>query len=191
MTEKKALKFVDDENINHRSSVKHLTRRNTEYVKGGQTDDHDNGRKSSRISRMFNSISRRKSRQSIVIRPVLKFQPTYQMESTKPFQPRICEMIIEKIIKRQINKRKFAKFDTKLTIALCRSLSEEILNNIKQRNYDRYRIIVVVTVGEKYHQTFHQSTKFLWDAENDAFANYIYDRPDIYIIATVYGIYYD
>ncbi|CAO1301480.1 unnamed protein product [Diamesa serratosioi] len=191
MTEKKALKFVDDENVNKRSSARNVSRRNTEFIKE-QTDDHDNGaRKSSRISRMFSSISRKKSRQSIIFRPILKFQPTYQTESTKPFQPRVCEKIIAEIINKQMKARKITKFDTKLTISLCRSLSEEILSTIKLREYNRYRIIVVITVGEKYHQTFHQSTKFLWDAENDAVANYVYDRPDIYVIGTVYGIYYD
>ncbi|CAO1374665.1 unnamed protein product [Diamesa hyperborea] len=190
MSEKKALKFVEDEKPIKRLSTKQLSRRNTEFVKG-QSDDPDDGRRNTRVSRMFNSIMTRKARQSIIIRPVLKFQPTYQVESKNPFQPRVCERILENTIKKQIEARKLTKFDTKSTVSICRSLSEEILNQIKLKDFDRYKIIVVISIGEKYHQTFRQSTKFLWDAENDAFANYVYDRPDIYIIGTVYGIYYD
>lgn len=190
MTEKKALKFVEDENSNKRSSTKQLSRRNTEFIKG-QNDDLDDGKKNMRVSRMFNSIMNRKARQSIAIRPVLKFQPTYQMESKNPFQPKVCERILEKTITKQIDAMKLTKFDTKSTVSVCRSLSEEILNQIKLEEFDRYKIIVIISIGEKYHQTFRQTTKFLWDAENDAFANYVYDRPDIYVIGTVYGIYYD
>ena len=190
MAEKKALKFIDDETPNKRSSTKQLSRRNTEFVKG-QSDDVDDAKKNIRVSRMFNSIINKKARQSIVIRPVLKFQPTYRMESANPFQPEMCERILKNIITKQIEARKITKFDTKSTISVCRSLSEEILNQIKIKDFDRYKIIVVISIGEKYHQTFRQSTKFLWDAENDAIANYVYDRPDIYVIGTVYGIYYD
>lgn len=185
MSEKKVLKFVEEESSSKRSSVKQLPRRNTEFLKS------QNDGTNTRISRMFSSFIRKKSLQSIVIRPELKYQPTYQMESANPFQPRICERILENTITKEFESRKITKFDTKSSVEVCRSLSEEILKQIKLKDYDRYKIIVVISIGEKYHQTFRQSTKFLWDAENDAFANYVYDRPDIYVIGTVYGIYYD
>lgn len=184
MSDKKVLKFVEDESSSKRSSVKQIPRRNTEFVKA-QNDGI------TRISRMFSSFIRKKSLQSIVIRPVLKYQPTYQMESANPFQPRICERILENTITKEFETRKIIKFNTKSSVDVCRSLSEEILKEIKLKDFDRYKIIVVISIGEKYHQTFRQSTKFLWDAENDAFANYVYDRPDIYVIGTVFGIYYD
>lgn len=144
-----------------------------------------------RITRMFQSMSTHKPRHTVIIRPIRKFLPTYRLESQNPFNARVVEDLIKKIIESQMELRGKIKFETRSSLTLCRSLSEEVLNAVKAKNYDRFRIIVTVTVGEKLHQSFCQSASYLWDAENDAMANYVYDRPNIFVITTVYGVYYD
>ena len=144
-----------------------------------------------RITRMFHSININKKRRSTYIRPVLKFLPTYRLESQNPFNPRIVEEILARVIEGHMESRPKVRFTTNGSLLVCRSLSEEILSQVKAKNFDRFRIIVTVTVGEKLHQSFCQSVNYFWDAENDALANYVYERPEIFIITTVYGIYYD
>lgn len=142
-----------------------------------------------RVTRMFQSnLSYR--RPSSIVRPVLRYQPTYRLESSNPFNSLVVEEILEKIVEAEMETRGKIKFDED-SVTLCRSLSEEILSQVKTKQYDRYRIIATVSAGEKHHQSFKQNAKFLWDAEKDAFANYVYERPDLFVIATVYGIYYD
>lgn len=144
-----------------------------------------------RVTRMFQSILRSQPNQSVVLRPILQYEPTYRLESQNPFDARVVEDLLEKLIEARMEAHGKIQFTEELIKPLCKSISEEVLTAVKSKNYDRYRILVNVTVGEKLHQSCHQSTSYLWDAETDAFAKYVYERPGIFIITTVYGVYYD
>jgi tctex1 domain-containing protein 2 len=49
----------------------------------------------------------------------------------------------------------------------------------------------VVTIGQKSQQDFMSVVKVLWDADRDGFATYTYDRPDLFAVGTVFGLYMD
>lgn len=55
----------------------------------------------------------------------------------------------------------------------------------------RYKLIVVVTLGEKFMQDFKATAGFLWDKDRDDYATYSLDRPDLFLIATVYAVYFE
>lgn len=57
--------------------------------------------------------------------------------------------------------------------------------------FHRYKLIVVVTIGEKYLQDVSHSVSFLWDADRDGYSSYVYERPDLFVIATLYAVYYE
>lgn len=48
-----------------------------------------------------------------------------------------------------------------------------------------------MTLGEKFMQDFKATASFLWDKDRDGFASYSYDRPDLFVIATVYAVYFE
>lgn len=144
-----------------------------------------------RVTRMFQSINVKRPRQSIIIKPVLKFKVSYRLESKNPFNPRVVEDLVKKIVETEMKTHEKVLMNHSPTIAMCRSLSEEILRQVKAKQYDRYRIIVNVTAGEKHHQSFRQNALVLWDSDKDALANYVYEQADIFVIASVYGVYYD
>lgn len=147
------------------------------------------------ISEIFNSISIRGNRKSTVARPALQFQPTYRFESKNPFNSYEVELLIKKIVElkmeewEEINKK--ISFSTGGMNKLAEELSSEILTQVKMKNYDRFRIIVFVDVAEKYHQSFKCGLRYIWDSKKDSFAKYVYERQNLFIIATVFGIYYD
>lgn len=188
MSISRAIRFADNDGT-EKSEARKEKYRNSVFVRPSIVEDNDR-RRSTRVSRLFNSINIRRQRQSTIIRPVLKYHPSFRLESKNPFNPLAIGELLRKIIEIQMENRK-RNFDIKSSVSLCRSLSEEILSQVKAQNYDRYRIIVSVNVGEKCHQSFRQTAVFLWDAEKDAMTSYVYDRPDIFVTATVYGIYYD
>lgn len=140
---------------------------------------------------MFDDIVINRPRLSSVVRPTLKYHPTYRLESKNPFDARAVEDLLKKIVETEMEIQESVKFDVVKSVELSRRLSDEILLQVKAKDFDRYRIIVTVTAGEKHHQNFRQSAMCLWDADKDALANYVYERPEIFIISTVYGIYYD
>lgn len=117
----------------------------------------------------------------------IRFQPTYRLESQNPINLDRCEKIIKDILDVQLKDFKFTKYSTTLT----RNLSEEIKSRIKMQLFDRYRLICVVTIGEKIMQSLVCKACFLWDSEKDTFINYIYDTPNFFAYVTLYGVYYD
>ncbi|XP_065370201.1 dynein light chain Tctex-type protein 2B [Calliphora vicina] len=121
-------------------------------------------------------------------KPVMRFMPTYRMKSISPFNKEVCEKIIKTVMDNTFGE---FTYTPKSTLELCAEVSEEIKNRIKAQNYDRYRYIVVVSIGEKLMQGFHSLVNFLWDADNDGYLSYTVDTPKFFAIATLYYIYYD
>lgn len=56
----------------------------------------------------------------------------------------------------------------------------------------RYKIVVTVTMGERYMQGLKSIAQFLWDPEKDSYVSCIYDSsPSLFAVATIYAIYFD
>lgn len=146
---------------------------------------------SQEIAEGFKAIRINANRRSSIFKPLLKLQPTFQLESKKPFNAYEVELLAGKIVE-----SKMATFD-RISLAenemskLAEELSSEILTQVKMKDYDRYRVIVFVDVVEKHHQSFKCGIRYIWDSEKDSIAKYVYERHNVVIIATVFGVYYD
>lgn len=55
----------------------------------------------------------------------------------------------------------------------------------------RYKIIILVTFGEKRGQDILYGIRFLWDAERDKFAMSTHENMSVFGIAMCIGIYYE
>lgn len=140
-----------------------------------------------RLTTLFYDIGL-KRRSTVILRPVERFLPTYQLESNNPFNARVVEDIANMVVN---DKVQTASLHPSLFENLARTISEDILFQIKQRNFNRYRILVTVSVGEKYFQSYMESLCVIWDIEKDSMASFIYDRSKIFIIVNVFGIYFE
>lgn len=147
--------------------------------------------RTSRLSQMFDYISINKKRRSTFVRPPLRFKPTYQLTSKKPFDLLVVQDLMKKIVDDRMQTEMKMDWESETCVSFIRSLSDEILQEVKAMNFDRYKIVVTVTLGQKLHQSFHQSVGFLWDSETDALAKYVYDRANLFVIVTVMAVYYD
>ena len=171
----------------------------------GQDEDDESDRKSrisnivgsrarysTRLTQMFTNIKLRRDRQSSILRPAEIFLPTYRMESQKPFDPRIVEDFLQSRIKDRLDEHeKFEFDDSKSMHSFARKLSEEILSEVKKYEFDRYKIFVSVTIGQKMYQGFNKSVGVLWDIQKDTMATYVYERNNIFGMFNVFGVYFD
>lgn len=129
----------------------------------------------------------RKSRIANLL-PVQRFQPTFQLQSKNPFNREQCENIINRLMSRFLE---YFKYSAKLAPIYCQNISQEINRRLKNCKYDRYRLICVVTICEKGHQSFKCVAKFLWDPETDMCTNITYEMPTFFVIVTVFALYYN
>ena len=77
----------------------------------------------------------------------------------------------------------------------CSSLSKDLAHMIKQRirdmNFDRYKLLVTVMIGENTGQGLQTATRFLWNTQTDNFLSVNYKNGTLFAVATIYAIYYE
>ena len=57
--------------------------------------------------------------------------------------------------------------------------------------FQRHRFVVYVVVGEKRDQGLQACGRCVWDARTDNFVTVTYENASLFVIANVYGIYYE
>ncbi|XP_053615160.1 dynein light chain Tctex-type 5-like isoform X2 [Plodia interpunctella] len=122
------------------------------------------------------------------VKQVRTYQPTYQLNSKRRFQEDDVKKILKRIVDAELEE---VEYSEKELPELILGLAETIRNAIKDENYNRYRILVTVTIGQRRQQSVQIFHSFLWDHERDGFAFYNYENPHIFANVTAYGVYLD
>ncbi|XP_058461543.1 dynein light chain Tctex-type protein 2B [Malaya genurostris] len=117
-----------------------------------------------------------------------RFQNNYRMESRHPFNRESVETLINCYLSIFLND---LTYNPKRAKRLAEHLSVELKDLIKCCNYDRYRIIALVTVGDKSSQNFKSVMRFLWDADRDSYTNFAFETSTYFVTATVFAVYYE
>lgn len=55
----------------------------------------------------------------------------------------------------------------------------------------RYKIVVLVHIGQLCDQSMQISSRCLWDSTNDTFATYSFKNSSLFGVGTVYAVYYE
>lgn len=138
----------------------------------------------------------------------IRYQPTYRLESKVPYKKEECEKVIKSIMDTTLETFVYESDEAE---AMSKTLSTEILTKVKKLNFDRYvmryeklalqnylildivcyryKLVCVVTIGEKYMQSYCDIFKCLWDMQKDGYAFYVHDTPSVFAIAILYAVY--
>lgn len=73
----------------------------------------------------------------------------YRLNSKKPYNRETCEIILKQLVDKEMA---HFKYKAEENDSLCTRLSDEIKAAVKLSKFDRYKIVCVVTVGEKFMQ---------------------------------------
>ena len=82
-------------------------------------------------------------------------------------------------------------YDPNASAQMTKTLSQIIKDAVKDLNYDRYKIVCVVTIGELLNGDvgIMQASRCVWDTNWDTFASGVYKNKTLYGVATVYAVY--
>ena len=119
-------------------------------------------------------------------KPKRAMEPTYRMEPTRKFESHKVETIMKDVIDKRLEGHKYS---ARLSSMLTKILTEEVKEKIKELNYDRYKIICIVTIGENKNQGLRISSRCTWDTNSDTVCTYNYQNTTMFCTATVYGVY--
>lgn len=116
-----------------------------------------------------------------------KREPTYRMEPLRRFPKETSPLAI---IKRTLAENlRNVEYAPKAGARLVMYLSDEIRDYVKALEFDRYKIVCYVVLGEKKDQDATVSSRCSWDDQTDGCACYTYEARSWYCTAIVYGIY--
>lgn len=132
-----------------------------------------------RSNSMFSSSKRSTSIQ-------IKKEPTYKMEPEKRFSRVEVENVVRKVID---SKMKGFNYHPKICSNICKVLSDEIKDEIKKLKYDRYKLVVVVYIGEKKDQCALVASRCAWDSHLDDYVTYSIATGFFFCTACVYMVY--
>jgi hypothetical protein len=116
----------------------------------------------------------------------IKQEPTYKMEPDEKFLVKPVEDIIKDILDRRLHNY---TYNREQTPRFGKILSDDIKERVKRLNFDRYKIVCMLVIGENRGQCLLTSSRCQWFPSTDTFASYNYKNSSIFCSCTVYGIY--
>lgn len=118
--------------------------------------------------------------------PPVQKEPSYRMEPHRKFHAGKVEEVMKAVLVERLEK---SRYSPKITPNMCKILSDLIKDKVKQLNFDRYKIICNVLIGQKKDQGAMTCSRCAWDERLDNYATYTFQNQHIFCTATVFGVY--
>lgn len=122
-------------------------------------------------------------------RPKLLLENAYRLESAVKFEFDKVKYIIESVLESQLKDESYA---SKSSEQMVLTVSEIIKNRVKKLNYQSYKIVCLVTIGELNDQGFTMGSRCSWRKNWDSknyFATGKYVNKTLFAIGSVWGVY--
>ncbi|KAI8619960.1 Tctex-1 family-domain-containing protein [Chytriomyces sp. MP71] len=116
------------------------------------------------------------------------YENTYKLKPDRKFQSEPVRRIAEEVLQNTLKK---AKFDPNKIADLSAKIGNEILAGVKKLEYDRYKIVVDVTIGEFKGQGIRVASRCLWDTTTDTYTSASFKNASLFAVAIVFGCYYE
>ena len=149
---------------------------------------HEQMRRNKESNRSVVALAQEPGEQASKKKPRLRYENTYKLEPEKKFQVSKVQAIIEGVLE---NHLKDEKYDPKACRQTVKTLSEIIKSRVKELNYDRYKIVCMVTIGQLKEQGLRMGSRCCWDAKRDTFATASFKNKSLFAVASVWGVYYE
>ncbi|XP_037642562.1 tctex1 domain-containing protein 1 isoform X1 [Sebastes umbrosus] len=121
-------------------------------------------------------------------RMAITMENTYQMEPYKRIPVPAVTDILKDVLTNYLQEEKYeVEWSQQMTKTIC----EVIRARVKDLMIPRYKIVVLVHIGQLTGQSMQISSRCLWDASNDTSATYSFKNSSLYGVATVYAVYFE
>ncbi|XP_020281373.1 tctex1 domain-containing protein 2-like [Pseudomyrmex gracilis] len=116
-------------------------------------------------------------------------QPVYQIRPQlyEKFKPLSAKEIIHDVLFDQLATK---SYDAQAAAQWTKDIADNIERKIKDLQFNRYKYIVNVILGQQHGAGVKIGTRCIWDAEADTYAYDSYVNDTIFCVAIVYAIYF-
>ncbi|XP_020733422.2 dynein light chain Tctex-type 5 [Odocoileus virginianus] len=121
-------------------------------------------------------------------RLTVHMENTYQLGPTKYFPVVIVNHILKDVLTTYLQEE---QYEPELCRQMTKTISEVIKAQVKDLMIPRYKLIVIVYIGQLTGQSILIGSRCLWDPKNDAFASFIFRNSSLFALANVYTVYFE
>ncbi len=123
----------------------------------------------------------------------IRYENTYIMQpegygSDAKFDRARVLKVLKEVLKERMEKQ---KYDPVKGAQVAKQLADDLREKVKQLGYERYKLVIQVTIGQKLGQAMRIVSRCLWDNANDNFASEFFENESLYCVCQVYGLYYE
>ncbi|XP_063076565.1 dynein light chain Tctex-type 5 [Engraulis encrasicolus] len=119
-------------------------------------------------------------------RPAVQMENTYQLGPTGRFPVTAVDDILKDVLASYLQEE---KYEAELCRQMTKTISEVVKARVKELMMPRYKIIVLISIGQLSSQNMRMGSRCLWDAANDTFSSHTFKNSSLFAIANVYGVY--
>ncbi|CAL8317717.1 unnamed protein product [Gadus morhua 'NCC'] len=83
------------------------------------------------------------------------------------------------------------KYDAELCRQMTKTISEVVKARIKELLIPRYKMVVLISIGQLGEQSMYLGSRCLWDAASDTFATHAFKNSSLLAVASVYAVYFE
>ncbi|KAJ3595757.1 hypothetical protein NHX12_005060 [Muraenolepis orangiensis] len=83
------------------------------------------------------------------------------------------------------------KYDAELCRQMTKTISEVVKARVKELMIPRYKLVVLISIGQLGDQSMYVGSRCLWDAANDTFATHAFKNASLLAVASVYAVYFE
>ncbi|XP_025204332.1 tctex1 domain-containing protein 1-like [Melanaphis sacchari] len=120
---------------------------------------------------------------------LVKYQNTYRMESKNPFNENKALTIIKNETMKHLNNE--TKYDPDEATKIAATMSLRIRDGIYDLDFERYKIVCIVEIGEKKDQGIMSIARFLRDFNKDKYVYSNFENHNLFATIMVGAFYYE
>ncbi|XP_018403654.1 PREDICTED: tctex1 domain-containing protein 1-like [Cyphomyrmex costatus] len=117
-----------------------------------------------------------------------KYQNTYRLEAYKPFNSEVVDKILIDVMQDYLIG---LKYQSQVCMQICQRMSKEVRDKICRELYDRYKVVVIMSIVQKLGQNVQISFGKLWDVQRDTYSTHVIETAEFAAMGLVVGTYYE
>ncbi|XP_051989699.1 dynein light chain Tctex-type 5 [Xyrauchen texanus] len=121
-------------------------------------------------------------------RPTVLMENSYQLTPARCFPVVTVKSILKDVL---ISYLQEEKYEAELCRQMTKTISEVVKARVKDLMIPRYKIIVVISIGQIRDQNMRMGSRCLWDAAHDTFSSHTFKNSSLFAVANVYAVYFE
>ena len=116
---------------------------------------------------------------------------SFRTEPEKMFEHWKVTEIIKKTFEENLLEEHEEHDDRRNYQKMCKILADLIKEQVKHLEFSRHKIICIVSIGQKRGESVRLVSRCVWDPRHDSYAQYYFEKGDLFAFGVVYGVYYE